>query len=369
MINEVKSVLFVDDEKNILKSIRRNFSKNNFNMFFANSGKEALILMAKEKIDLVVSDINMPGMNGFELFEKMKQDDFMNEIPIIFFTGNDSREDVVIGLQAGAVDYVRKPFYPPELLSRINNHLLILKQKDEILENVAENRTLVHILSHDLVNHLSYLRLSLELVEMGDEFNKEKLDLMLRTLDNGFDVINAVREMGKIEVKELNLYKVNLLKVVQNSIEYMREKLNKKNLHIHIDIPPDLEVIAEEIFLVTSVFNNIFTNAIKFSYPDSVISIFHEEKEDSVLICIKDSGIGMPKTLINDLFNIEKKTSRIGTNGEQGTGFGMPLIKKITNGIDYIGYYFLIKFGLIFELIGVVLAISIIGSIYLLRKK
>ncbi|HSQ43098.1 MAG TPA: response regulator transcription factor [Fibrobacteraceae bacterium] len=116
-------ILAVDDDSDILELIRYTLSKDGFQVFLAMDGNEAWGILNDESVDLVILDISLPGITGMEVCRRMKRDERLKNIPIIFVTARTQESDVLIGFQVGADDYVRKPFSPKELLARVNTLL------------------------------------------------------------------------------------------------------------------------------------------------------------------------------------------------------------------------------------------------------
>jgi signal transduction histidine kinase len=116
--------------------------------------------------------------------------------------------------------------------------------------------------------------------------------------------------------------------VVESAIPILQHQLNKKDIKLDVSIPKDIKVYIDENTFIHSVLNNLLTNAIKFSYPSSTIFLSACKEDGKILFSIRDNGIGMSKNLLNNIFDLNKPTSRPGTAGENGTGYGMPLVKK-----------------------------------------
>ena len=137
-----------------------------------------------------------------------------------------------------------------------------------------------------------------------------------------------VRKIRSIDEQKLDLVltPVNLSHALEESLDILKDNYSHKNINLISDIPKDIQIKAERISLINSVLNNILTNAIKFSYPDSEILIQAKNKKGSIILTIQDFGIGMPEKIKNNLFKVTEATSRQGTSGESGTGFGMPLL-------------------------------------------
>ena len=171
-----------------------------------------------------------------------------------------------------------------------------------------------------------------KLIENFSDFQSYQAN-MVSSLKNAMDLIGLVRQMRMLEIKKetLRLETVTLKRAFFESYYILKRKFIDKNIEFILDIEDNTQIIAENTSLVNSVLNNLLTNAIKFSYPNSKIIITSESKKKNIQVCVQDFGIGMPSVLLNNIFDVSKSTSRLGTNGENGTGFGMPLIKKFMN--------------------------------------
>lgn len=210
------------------------------------------------------------------------------------------------------------------------------EQKDHLFQVNESNSALVSLLTHDIGNPLGVASNLLRFIRMGQLEEREVEELSRRMDDNLVrikEVIENVKTIkatkdGKIRIK---LSPVSIKDVIYKSIESFSDDLKKKNLEVRVNeskIDSQKTYIwADEVSLHNSVLNNILSNAIKFSKPSSVIEINLVEKEELVEVYIRDYGIGMPKHIMETLFDPTASTSRMGTSGEKGTGFGMPIVK------------------------------------------
>lgn len=222
-----------------------------------------------------------------------------------------------------------------ELESRVHARTAELAEKNKELEEIIKsNQQLVRVLCHDLNNTLSVVQLtSSRAVKNCDQLNSnQQLELWQRVQRAALkerDLISYVREFVAIESgkKELNLASVDLLKVIEACHFLFHDKLLEKELVLQKDLPGQIDVIAEQVSLTHSVINNIVSNAIKFSPRGKKILISGKKSDDKTFcLSIVDQGIGIPAEILENLFSLSKKTSRPGTEGESGTGFGMPLV-------------------------------------------
>jgi len=145
------------------------------------------------------------------------------------------------------------------------------------------------------------------------------------------NIINLVRDMRSAEEKEIRLETVNLAEALQISTDILGQRFAAKQLQLIVNIPTDLQIKVEKTSFINSVLNNLFTNAIKFSNPGSAIEVQAEKSAPWIRLSIQDHGIGIPPELLTRIFDINLSTSRSGTSGEKGNGFGMPMVKKFIN--------------------------------------
>ena len=114
----------------------------------------------------------------------------------------------------------------------------------------------------------------------------------------------------------------------------MEQKFSDKDIALEMEVDREIHVLAEETSLINSVLNNILTNAVKFSFKGSRIVIRARKQGDRVAVSFRDFGVGMPPSLVAEIFDVRKATHRAGTQGETGTGFGMPLLKRFVDAYD-----------------------------------
>ncbi len=332
---EKAKILIVDDIISNIK-ILMEILKPKYEISYVTNGAQALETALLDHPDLVLLDIMMPDIDGFEVCKQFKSEPILAEIPIIFLSALEESESVVKGFDLGAVDYITKPYHPAELKTRIDTHLNLKKSKETIAQKNKELAELFQILCHDFMTPVSYAIGSLELIrDNRDLFDVFESDI-LRSLNNAIELIELVRTLRKLDDlnETLELKSINLCDSLKKAIGLLHHKLKDKNISQEISISKDHYILAEETSLINSVINNLLTNAIKFSYPDGTLSISSFEEHDRIVLEIKDYGMGMSETLLNDLFIITRTTSRKGTSGEKGTGYGMLLIKKFVDIYD-----------------------------------
>jgi signal transduction histidine kinase len=213
-------------------------------------------------------------------------------------------------------------------LELINKELA--RSNEELAAVGNERKQLIHVLSHDLSNPLSTILGAVGLIDEDPvEFKKHK-DLVAAGTKQAVGILELVKKMQALESGKmvLELKPVNLKGIIDVSGKILERKIFAKKIRLKTTVPADIFVIAEIYSFSNSVLNNLITNAVKFSPKTSTIEISAMREGETVTLTVRDRGIGMPDEIKKNIFNVSYKTNRRGTDGETGTGFGMPLVKK-----------------------------------------
>ncbi|GAB6094399.1 response regulator [Desulfatiferula olefinivorans] len=324
------TLLIVDDNPNNVQLVKAILSLRGYRLRIAKTGMEALESVNLTLPDLIILDIMMPGMDGFEVCRHLKDSPATRDIPIVFLTAKSHIDDIMKGFELGAVDYITKPFSANELLARVEIHLKLKFSQDKVIQQKNELNEMVQILCHDLSNPLGAVMSSFEIAEYDPDYLSQNRELILSYLRKQFEIIGLVRELrGVAEQRRIfEIKPVDFNDAVADSLETLYFKLNEKKIAVETHLDNRIMVMAERTSLVNSVLNNLLTNAIKFSYPDAVIRLSGRTEGDTAVIRITDQGIGIPDALMDKIFDIDRRSTRFGTLSEIGTGFGMPLVKK-----------------------------------------
>ncbi|WP_372847426.1 ATP-binding protein [Pontiella sp.] len=213
----------------------------------------------------------------------------------------------------------------------LDQHRRLEQNIEALAEANQKKNTLLHILCHDLANPFGALISSLDELESDPGMLAELLPHIRKSLDNGMGTIELVRKMRAVEEGriDLPLQSLPLKRALEETMAMLDGMLRRKQIDVVLEVPDDITVSVERFSFNNSVLNNLLTNAIKFSVPKAKIRISAVRAADGkVRLSIADDGIGMPETILEALFNFKANTTRAGTLGELGTGFGMPLVEQ-----------------------------------------
>lgn len=338
-------ILIVDDIAKNIQLLGKILDNQGYRVLAATDGEQALKAAKKHSPDLILLDIMMPGLSGYDVCRELKGDEELSEIPVIFLTARSDEEDVIKGFNVGGSDYVTKPFNAGELLARIQTHLSLKQARDQILQQKKEleqitktKEKLYSIIAHDLKGALSGISGLAEIVEeeIGDEPVNEEIKNYVNLISNASTSANLILENllawtqlqgGKMEI---NLEEFSLLEEIEANIHLYHTLANKKQIEIRVESDGRTDRIVADKQMISTAIRNLLSNAIKFSEKKDRITIQLEETEggSSVKISVKDQGIGMPEKIQKAIFDPEARPKRKGTAEEGGTGLGLLMCKE-----------------------------------------
>ncbi len=336
-------LLVVDDDRLNLRILAGILRGEGYELTEADSAERALELYAANPPDLVLFDVMLPGINGFDACRLLKKTYGDACAPVIFITAKVQSDDVVEGLTAGGVDYLPKPFKPKEVIARIRTHLqnqlLVEQQKKLVAElshaNSAKNKFL-GMAAHDLRNPLASIRGLSEFLRDGavGELTPDQLDL-INTIHGAsqsmLDMVNELLDVATIESGELRILPEvgELAAVIEKSVYLRSIDASKKQTTIEFT-QGDLNPVASiDSAKMQQVVDNLISNAVKYSPPGSVVRVELHADAKGVGFSVKDQGPGIPENERHRLFKDFSRLSVRPTGGEKSTGLGLAICRKI----------------------------------------
>ncbi|MGX1928632.1 hybrid sensor histidine kinase/response regulator [Flagellimonas sp. 2504JD4-2] len=344
-VTEKPYILAVDDEQLNLELIRFILERNDYLYEGTSDDDYFFELLEQRKPDLILLDVIMPRIEGFELCEKIKSFEEYRDIPIIFLTGKVNVKDKVKGFEVGGVDYVTKPFNEQELVARIQTHVELVRAKNQIeqqAKNLKQSNDLkdrmFSIIGHDLRSPLSAAKLKMDFIMRGiidpkdDKFLDETVYDLLKTMDEALNLLQNLLGWAKSESDQIQMIpeKLNLNDLVEQTFRLLKLGSDHKNIAMQNNVPEELFAYADNNMIKT-VLRNILSNAIKFTPVEGVIKINSKQSKDHVVIEVEDNGNGIPKEDIKKILNPNEHFSKLGTEKEPGTGLGLILCQNFVN--------------------------------------
>ena len=340
-------ILIVDDIPANVKILGKLMQNNGFTVFVATSGESAVSTAKKVLPDLILMDLNMPDMDGIEAVKQIKSNLNERDIPIIFTTAVDDSDKIIEGFEAGAADYVVKPFNHSELIQRIKTHLKTKKFQDAIilsrieLEKLNQNKDrFFNIISHDIKSPLSAVynlskNLSENFDKIEDSDKQEIADSISSSVEKQLHLISNLLDWSRIQSGkfEPKFERIYIYQIIDMVAELYQEKAQEKNIKIEIDISKE-HVVKADRFMFETVVRNLLSNSIKFSSQNGKIKVGSSDNGDSISCFIQDYGIGIPLMEQHKLFSVEGMISIKENHGEKGTGLGLVLCKDFVKLMD-----------------------------------
>jgi len=374
-------ILIVDDLPKNLQVLGNILSNAGYRIAVATNGEQALRILDKKMPDLILLDVMMPGMDGFEVCRKIRSDKRFDNLPVLFVSAKSDTESKVQGFEIGAADYITKPFQAAEVLARVKTHLKLKKAVQTIteynlqLESMLEERTRELIKSerlaafslfsqgivHNLKNPLTSISGGAQIILLGKEQFEESLpspkdaatqkyldtvtrhsELIRRAVDKMLTMINSLMAKSQSD-KNNNIMCVDINESLRLEISFLNADLRFKNQTqktINLsDTALWAEVVPSEL---SQIFQNLIQNALDAMHgqEDATIEICSGENENEVWFAIKDNGPGIPEDIkariYDPFFTTKGKVSLNGENGANngkptGTGLGLHICSQMVN--------------------------------------
>ena len=325
-------ILIVDDNPTNLQLLGSTLREVDYNVEAALNGKEALEWMDEKAFDLVLLDVMMPEMDGFQVCEIIRQNNQLDNLPILFLTAKTDKESILVGFKTGAQDYITKPFETGELLARVKTHLELrrskelLKETNQLLEERVAERTkelaeanaelldlddskteFLNIISHEIRTPLNGVLGFLNLLK--ERIDSDELKFYLKMLD---ETATRLEKFSLTALHITNLkVKKNLIdrreifvdKLVSEVVGDMSDQLTRKGIDISFNSTGS-HSISGDYELLSLCIMHILENSIHFSDPDSRIRIITESHNQEVICSVSDQGWGFSDDAMKKLFEM-----------------------------------------------------------------
>lgn len=331
------TIMIVDDTPENLRLLARALSRQGYGVRAFPNGSLALKAAAREAPDLMLLDILMPNMSGFEVCRQLKQSESMRDIPVLFISALGETQDKVEAFAVGGVDYVTKPFQFEEVMARVETHLklrrarLQIQESYNLLQSLEQLRTdLVHMIVHDMRGPLSVMLLNLDTlyVDLKDQLDTHSLEDIGRVRSSAWRLkmmAETMLKLSQLEAGHMPIKKAecDLVQVVHDAItnaqalDFEREIFftARGPLRVHVDMDLSLRVIE-----------NLIINGLKHTPDNHPLRVILSRTETQVRLAVIDQGQGIPETLQDRIFQ-KFETGLSAKNDPRSIGLGLSFCK------------------------------------------
>jgi signal transduction histidine kinase len=353
------TVLVVDDEPHNLEVLQGFLHLEGFNVLTAEDGEAALLSLPNGRPDLVLLDVRMPGLDGFEVCRRIKDNPATAFVPVVIVTALHGTQERVRGAAAGADEFLTKPFDHTELITRVKALLRIKLYHDQVttanaeleervrartaeLERaLAELRGLDHLksqfitnVSHELRTPLQHVKGYIDLLAEGAMGNltpkqAEGLSLTQEAVERLEKVVYDIVDFSTLDEDALNFEPIYLLDVCRSVINGYTAMANRRKVSITLSMANDLPLVLADRVAVTRVLQHLLDNAIKFGPANQVVQIQVDKRGERVRLAVRDQGPGLAPAEVDRIFDVFYQVDGSATRKAGGLGVGLALVRKL----------------------------------------
>jgi two-component system sensor histidine kinase/response regulator len=328
-----ETILIVDDTPTNLGVLVETLGDAGYELRVAEDGEEALAQTAKTLPDLILLDVMMPGIDGFETCRRLKARESTRDVPVLFMTALNETADKVKAFGAGGVDYITKPIEHEEALARVRTHLALRRLRRELQDQLALKERFMRMAGHDL-------RSPLCLILMAGELARRQPGVaaapgLTKYIDN---ITESATQMRRIIDTFLELRvptangvngRVDLNLLGQAVVRQHGHAAERKQITLTTDLAEALPLARCDAALTYQAFANLTSNALKFTPADGTVTVRTRALGDRVRVEIMDTGPGVPPAERAQLFQEHARLSPRPTGGEESNGLGLSIVKHL----------------------------------------
>ncbi len=360
MNDKSEKILIVDDVSKNIQILGNILSQKKYQIAYAQNGLQAIDICEVQDFDLILLDIMMPGIDGYEVCKILKSNKKTSEIPIIFLTAKADMDSIIKGFETGGQDYITKPFNAAELLARVNNHLLIKKQKECLkkmnnnLEDIVKERTeelekanhqlnildqaksnFLSVISHEIRTPLNGVIGLTELLNQThiDQDQKEYISHLQDVSKRLVKFSNTALLITTLKIDKYHpeILPVSISNLVLDSIDLFKKSSPKSELVISANIPEEELLVKVDSELIRTCFLMIIENSARFTGDNSELEISLGVDEEYVNIAFCDNGPGFTETALANLYDLFSAGDILHS---EGTGLGLAAVKLALDALE-----------------------------------
>lgn len=338
-------ILIVDDIVDNLDMLTDMLKDQGHAVRIATSGKEAIAAVAEHIPDLILLDIQMPMMNGYEVCKHIKANPQTTDIPIIFLSALAETRDIVRGFEVGGADYISKPFQFREVVARVNSQLVVSHQRKEIealrerdrqqYEQLTKMKDrFLHTTAHDLKNPLTGILLYSQLLKSDDPNDHNNLIEIADGIEHNVRkmqrLITDILDLAQMQIGEgIHLTQTDLVQIVRKALQDFEILARDNRIELDFQTSASTVFIHADSHLFERVVDNLISNAIKYTPPHGQVTIRIQQTNQEVLLSVQDTGIGIPPEDLPHVFEAFYRVRKSSHRKATGSGLGLSIVATI----------------------------------------
>ncbi|MDM8540303.1 hybrid sensor histidine kinase/response regulator [Desulfococcaceae bacterium HSG9] len=340
-------ILIVDDNPKNIQVVGNLLRLEGHPTAFAFNGKQALEMIKADNYDLILLDIMMPGMDGFEVCEALKKEERTKDIPVIFLTAKADMDSIVKGFDLGAFDYVTKPFISQELLARVRSRLKMKSLNDElkrryleIKELEAVKETMTQMIVHDMKNPLNIILGYADLLQINEAVSADPqaskyITSVIKSGRTMLEMVMQMLDIARLESGQMNLKIENIAvaEIVNEAADNMRPLLKEASVVLKRCLPENIAELRADRKLLRRILANIIGNAIHYAPQDTAVTLSAVRQDQDILIEITDQGPGIPSEYHEAIFEKFTQGKKDAARHRHSTGLGLAFCKMATEAL------------------------------------
>lgn len=327
------TILVVDDQAANVRVVGTLLGRKGYTVIPAHGGPEALAAVAEHAPDLILLDMMMPGMDGFELLAALREIPGLRKVPAVFLTAAQDRDLLLKAFDAGAVDYVTKPFMPEELLARVDAHVGLKLTRDRLERVARERQELVNLVAHDLKNPLSSVLFATEMLQLPD-CKPERAPRYVQIIhDSTNDAIGYIRTYleGQAQASEkATVQSADLRDTLDRVVQRYELQLEARGMKMLVLAPENTGKVAISSMVLRQVVENLVSNAMKYAPSGGELELAVQSASPGYWrVLARDRGPGIPASLQRELFKPFRRLTEVDPAAGLSSGLGLSLAKQI----------------------------------------
>ncbi len=353
------TVLVVDDEPRNVEMLSDFLTLHGLRVVTAEDGEQALEVTYREMPDVILLDVVMPRLQGFDVCRRLKSDPATVFIPVVIVTGLRGQKERIRGAEAGADEFISKPYDQTELITRLRSLLRVKRLHDQLqlythdLEALVAERTeqlqsaldelkeldqlkseFIANVSHELRTPLLHVKSSVHLLEDGalgelNEAQRQGVHMASAAIDKLEVIVEDIMDFSQVQAGAAELEPVSLADVCQNVLTLMGTRAQRRRITLECHLAADLPSVRADRAALARVLRHLIDNAIKFSPEGSQVRLSAQAGDGLVRVGVRDQGAGIPPHERDRIFQSFYQSDGSSTRKAGGIGLGLALVKKL----------------------------------------